>query len=79
VALCLRNERVSWSREPVGPCSVPGVIKSRHYAGGTTRCVITTAAGRDIVTEGRSGKSDSVNVGDKAYVVWDPEEAAVVR
>ena len=79
VALCLRNERVSWAANPSGPCSVPGTIKSRHYAGGITRCVITTDAGRDIVTEGRSGRSDNVGVGERAYVVWDPEEAAVVR
>ena len=79
VALCLRNERVSYAKNPVGPCSVPGTIKARHYAGGTIRCVVTTDAGRDIVTEGRSGKSDDVRVGDRAYVVWDPEEAAVVR
>ena len=78
VALCLRNERVSVSAEPAGPCSVPGIIKSRHYAGGTTRCVITTGSGRDIVTVGRSGRL-ALNEGDRAYVVWDPEEAAVVR
>ena len=79
VLLCLRNERVTCASQPEGDCSVPGIIKSRHYAGGTTRCVITTDSGRDIVSVGRSVKGDSLKAGDRAYVVWDPEEAAVVR
>ncbi len=79
MALCLRNERVTCSTKPEGLCAVPGTIKSRHYAGGTTRCVITTDSGRDIVAVGRSVKNDEMRAGDRAFAVWDPEEAAVVR
>ena len=77
-ALCLRTERVRCAAEAGGPCALPGVIKSRSYAGATVRCVIETAAG-DIVTVGFSGSGDRLNAGDRAYAVWDPGEAAVVK
>ena len=79
VALCLRNERVICALEPSGPCALAGVIKSRHYAGGTVRCVVATDAGFDVVTVSRSGRGEELRAGQRAYAVWDPEEAAVVK
>lgn len=78
-ALCLRNERVTCESEPKGPCALPGVIKSRNYAGGSVRCVVATDAGFDVVTVSRSGRGDELRVGQRAYAAWDPQEAAVVK
>jgi len=79
-ALCLRNERVTYAAQPVsGMCCVPGTVKSRYYAGGTIRCVIVTDSGREIMTEAPSGRGADVHAGDRAYAVWQPGEAAVVR
>ena len=80
VALCLRNERVTYAAQPVsGMCCVPGTVKSRYYAGGTIRCVIVTDSGREIMTEAPSGRGADVHAGDRAYAAWQPGEAAVVR
>ena len=80
IALCLRDERVTYAGEPVpGMCCVPGTVKNRYYAGGTVRCVIVIDSGREIMTEAPSGRSADVKAGDRAYAVWQPGEAAVVR
>ena len=79
VALCLRTERVSYSERPEGICSVPGVLKSRHYAGGAIRCVVALPSGRELVAVGHSGTGDAIRVGDPVFACWNPGEAAVVK
>ncbi len=79
VSLCLRTERVNYAAAPSGPCGVPGVLKSRHYAGGSIRCVIQLPSGRELVAVGHSGATERVNVGDGVFATWNPDEAAVVR
>ncbi|MGI6239857.1 MAG: ABC transporter ATP-binding protein [Christensenellales bacterium] len=79
VALCLRTERVRYSAAPTGACAVPGVLKSRHYAGGSIRCVIALSSGRELIAVGQSGAGERAQVGENVFVAWDPDEAAVVR
>ncbi len=79
VALCLRTERVNYAVNPDGACGVPGVLKSRHYAGGSIRCVIALHSGRELVAIGHSGTTEDIQVGDNVYATWNPAEAAVVR
>ena len=78
VALVLRTERVSYSVRPAGECSVPGTLRSRHYAGGAIRCVVALASGRELVAVGQSGACDAIRVGDPVFASWNPGEAAVV-
>lgn len=77
VALCLRTERVACAPRP-GVCGVPGVLKSRQYAGGSIRCVIALPSGRELVAIGQSAGTERVNVGDHVFAAWNPDEAAVV-
>jgi spermidine/putrescine transport system ATP-binding protein len=79
VTLCLRTERVDYAASPDGSCGVPGILKSRHYAGGSIRCVIELPSGRELVAVGHSGATEDVKVGDPVFATWNPNEAAVVR
>ena len=79
VALCLRTERVSYSARAEGPCAIAGTLKSRHYAGGSIRCIIVLPSGKEILAVGHSGSADAAQVGDRVYITWNPGEAAVVK
>lgn len=79
VALCLRTERVYYSDHPIGQCGAAGVLKSRHYAGGSIRCVIELPSGRELVAVGRSGATENIRVGDDVFAAWNPDDTAVVR
>ena len=79
VALCLRMERLSYAETAQGACAVPGILKSRHYAGGSVRSVIALESGRELVAARYSGGTDTARVGEKVYAIWDPGEAAVVK
>ena len=78
-ALCLRVERVTCVPVADTPCALAGTVVARNYAGGTVRCVLRTDSGREIVTESRSGRTDDVKAGSRAYAVWDCGEAAIVK
>ncbi len=79
VEVCLRLERVRLSRAPVGPCSLPGVLKSRHYAGGSIRETVALPGGQEILAIQQSSGEERLEEGERVYVSWNPNEAALVR
>ncbi len=79
VEVCLRIERVRLSRAPSGPCSLPGVLKSRHYAGGSVRETVALPGGQEILAIQQSSGEERLEEGEQIYVCWNPNEAALVR
>ena len=79
VELCLRIERVRLSRAPVGPCALPAVLKSRHYAGGSIRETAVLSNGQEVFAIQQSSGEERLEEGEKIYVCWDANGAALVR
>ena len=79
VEVCLRIERVRLSRAPIGPCALPGVLKSRHYAGGSIRETAVLPNGQEVFAIQQSSGEERLEEGENIYVCWDPNEAALVR
>lgn len=79
VALSLRTERISFARQPAGTCALPGVLKSRHYAGGSMRAIIRLDSGREVLVLCQSGERAQGEIGDRVFLSWNPDEAPVVR
>ena len=79
VEVCLRLERVRLSRAPMGPCSLPGVLKSRHYAGGSIRETVALSGGQEVLAIQQSSGEERLEEGEQVYVSWNPNEAALVR
>ena len=79
VALSLRMERLSFGPEPMQACALPGVLVSRHYAGGSMRAVIRLEDGREITVQCQTAERARGEAGDSVYLCWDPAEAPVVR
>ena len=79
VEVCLRIERVRLSRAPIGPCALPGVLKSRHYAGGSIRETAVLPNGQEVFAIQQSSGEERLEEGENIYVCWDANEAALVR
>ena len=79
VLLCLRAERVKISPIRQGECCVEGTLAALRYAGGSMRASALLADGQQIAVQCPSMAAVTVQPGQKAYLCWNAEEAAVVR
>lgn len=79
VALSLRTERISYARTPLTGCALPGVLKSRHYAGGSMRAIIRLDTGREVLVLCQSSERAQGEIGERVFLSWNPDEAPVVR
>ena len=79
VALSLRTERVGFARTPLGGCALPATLKSRHYAGGSMRAVLTLDGGREVLAQCPSADRAQGEIGERVLLSWNPGEAPVVR
>ncbi len=79
IAVCLRMERVRLTRAPQGACAIPGVLKSRRYAGGSIREEVEVFGGQEIALIMQSASEERVEEGQQVYLCWNREEAALVR
>ncbi len=79
VSLSLRTERIGFAREPMGPCALPGVLKSRHYAGGSMRAVIRLDSGVEALVLCQSAERAQGEIGERVFLSWNRDEAPVVR
>lgn len=79
VALSLRTERISFARAAVGSCALPGVLKSRHYAGGSMRAIIRLDSGREMLVLCQSAERAQGEIGERVFLSWNRDEAPVVR
>jgi spermidine/putrescine transport system ATP-binding protein len=75
--LSLRTERVRYTA--ASRDGLEGVMKERHYAGGTRRAVISLSTGQEMIAVSQSEDTDDARAGDKVTVWWRPEHAALVR
>ena len=79
VEVCLRIERVRLSRRPIGPCALPAMLKSRHYAGGSIRETAVLPNGQEVFAIQQTSGEERLEEGENIYVCWDANEAALVR
>ncbi len=79
VALSLRTERIGFAKNPADKCALPGMLKSRHYAGGSMRAIIRLDSGREVLVLCQSGARAQGEIGDRVFLSWNPAEAPVVR
>ena len=79
VALSLRTERVGFAKAPLGGCALPATLKSRHYAGGSMRAVLTLDDGREVLAQCPSADRAQGEIGERVLLSWNPGEAPVVR
>ena len=79
VALSLRTERVGFARKPIAECALPGVLKSRHYAGGSMRAIIRLDSGREVLALCQSAERAQGEAGERVFLCWNRDEAPVVR
>ena len=79
VQVCLRIERVRLSRAPQAGCCLRGVLKSRHYAGGSIREIVELPGGQELLAIQQSAGEDRLEEGEQVYVCWNPNEAALVK
>lgn len=79
VALSLRTERIGFARTPTAECVLPGVLKSRHYAGGSMRAMIQLDSGRDVLVLCQSSERAQGEIGERVFLSWNRDEAPVVR
>ena len=79
VALSLRTERIGYAKNPADKCALPGMLKSRHYAGGSMRAIIRLDSGREVLVLCQSGERAQGEIGDRVFLSWNPGEAPVVR
>jgi len=75
--LSLRTERVRYT--PALQGGLTGIVRERHYAGGTRRTVIRLSSGQDILAVSQSEGSDDAREGDCVAIHWKPDHAALVR
>ncbi len=78
VALSLRTERISFSRAPLGACTLPGTLMSRHYAGGSMRAIIRLDSGFEALVLCQNAERAQGNIGERVYLSWNRDEAPVV-
>ena len=78
-ALSLRTERVGFAKAPLGGCALPATLKSRHYAGGSMRAVLTLDDGREVLAQCPSADRAQGEIGERVLLSWNPGEAPVVR
>lgn len=79
VEVCLRIERVRLARLPSAGCCLPGVLCARHYAGGSIRETVELPGGQQILAVEQTAVMDKMDVGERVYVCWNPNEAALVQ
>jgi len=79
VALSLRTERISFARVPMWECALPGVLKSRHYAGGSMRAIIVIKGGREVLVQCSATERAQGEIGDRVFLSWNCSDAPVVR
>lgn len=78
VSLSLRMERLSFGEHPINACALPGLLISRHYAGGSMRAVIRLMDGREVTVQCQTAERAQGLDGQAVYLCWNPEEAPVV-
>lgn len=76
--LSLRMERVHY-RKTIHDGDLVGVVKERHFAGGTKRTVITLPTGQDIIAISQTEDSDHAAIGAKVSIHFAKDLAALVR
>ena len=79
VAISLRTERIGFARSPLAKCALPGVLKSRHYAGGSMRAIIRLDSGLEVLALCQSAERAQGEIGERVFLSWNPDEAPVVR
>jgi len=76
--LCLRQEKLSFSREKGEKAMLSGTLIEKRYAGGSMRAAIRLGDGTEIQTLCATSDRSAGEAGDRVYLSWDPAEAPVV-
>ena len=76
--VCVRTERMRWSRTPVPGFSLPCTVREARYAGGSVLTYVILRDGTEVVAEGVERMCDAPQPGDTVYMHWNPAQAAVI-
>ena len=76
--VCVRTERMRWSRTAVPGFSLPCTVREARYAGGSVETFCLMAGGSEAVATGEERMADAANAGDTVYLYWNPAQAAVI-
>ena len=79
VCLCLRQEKISFSREKGENAYLTGTLTEKRYAGGSMRAFIRLKGVAEIQALCSTSDRSAGEAGDTVYLTWNPSEAPVVR
>ncbi|MBQ3575661.1 MAG: ABC transporter ATP-binding protein [Clostridia bacterium] len=77
--LCLRQEKISFSREKGENAYLTGKLIEKRYAGGSMRAFIRLNGGDEIQALCSTSDRSGGEAGDTVYLTWNPSETPVVR
>ena len=76
--LCLRQEKISFSKEKGENAYLTGTLMEKRYAGGSMRAFIRLNGGDEIQALCSTSDRSAGEAGDTVYISWNPAEAPVV-
>jgi len=76
--LCLRQEKISFSREKDENTYLSGTLIEKRYAGGSMRASIRLRDGREIQALCAASDRSAGDAGEEVYLTWNAGEAPVV-
>ena len=76
--LCIRNERMHASTQPMPGFSLAGTVNLNRYTGGALVTHVTLPSGLDVAATGTGRMDEAPATGSRAYLYWDAEQASVV-
>lgn len=78
VCLCLRQEKIAFSREKNERSMLSGELIEKRYAGGSMRACIRLRDGFKLYALCATSERSIGDVGDTVYISWNIDEAPVV-
>ena len=76
--LCLRQEKISFSREKGENSYLTGTLIEKRYAGGSLRASIRLHGGVEIQALCATSDRSAGEAGDEVFLSWNIDEAPVV-
>lgn len=78
VQLAIRPERVKLLLQSEGDIMLSGTCIERIYVGSYIKTVVLLADGQQVIVHQSPEVGDSIAVGSKVYIGWDPKKAVVM-
>lgn len=79
VLLCVRSQRLHYSKCRKENACLHGVFKASHYGGGERTAIIELASGQTLFAKHSTEQEESVQAGDCVCLCWAKESTCMVR